>query len=177
MTDAIDTPAPAPADTAPAIAQPHAATALPNVTGIEAQRRLDGLIADRGWGAKYLLGDAQVRKEYAELQATIEAREGDRVAAAVDGTLPPPTGLFDWQPHHVLTQTVGMLRDAGINDATIAETLNERPVSKAEFEATKILKNQKFGDAEWVKRYLAGGYTEKREAWLMSIILSSEIAP
>ncbi len=63
----------------------------------------------------------------------------------------------------------------GVSDGAIGEALRGDPVTRAEMAAVQAFKNMRHGDPEWVSRLLKGGYAERREHELMSIVLSSEI--
>jgi hypothetical protein len=70
-------------------------------------------------------------------------------------------------------KTVETLRDAGLTDPQIKQALSGAPVSKAEYEAVRIIKSDRLGNREWTQRYLAGGAQERREMLLINTIISN----
>lgn len=68
-------------------------------------------------------------------------------------------------------------RRLGIPDRAIEDLLTGRQLPKEEYIAVQKLQHMRFGDAEWVKRYLAGGAAERREAVLMAMIVTGFEGP
>jgi hypothetical protein len=69
----------------------------------------------------------------------------------------------------------GMLREIGIRDEVIRQTLTSKEVTQAEYDAVKSLKAERMRDHAWVKEYLAGNGPHKRDMMLMNIVLTSPI--
>jgi hypothetical protein len=146
-------------------------------TAADARARLDVLTKDQAWGKSFLDGNAEARRLFAELSAQVAA--GDDVQQALDGTAPPQqvleTNINGSLSRRVVAEVVADMRANGLSDGVIWEAISGKPVSRAEFEAVKQYQRAKHGDPEWVARFLKGGYAERREHMLMSIVLSSEI--
>jgi hypothetical protein len=147
-------------------------------TAVDARRRLDILISDKSWGERYLNRDPAALREIAALHERIAA--GDPIADVLSGAVPPP-GEFevtteDRLSRRNLAQTIQEYRDLGISDEASNEIIRGLPQSPENIAKTKIMLNQRQGDPEWVKRYLSGGMTERREMTLMCGIIAGEPA-
>lgn len=133
-------------------------------TAAEAKTVLDRLQNDPQWAGRFLGGDEAARREFAELSYL--AMNGVRPAgfnATVSG-MSSPRDILNMAdalaelgfPMKAITEAVG-----GIPD------LNAEHVAKA-----NEMYRQATGDAEWVKRYLAGGYAERQLMSAISVIRS-----
>jgi hypothetical protein len=159
----------------------NAAAAPPDkpTTAIEARAKLDTLTANKSWADKLEKGDVEVQKEFKTLTAlAADLQPGDQLDR-VAGTAERPMieTITDGQlSTGKLMSAVDGLREVGINDEAIKEAINGGRNSAVIHRATQELKAKLFGDQAWVKRYLEGGQAERRQATLISIILSGEVA-
>jgi hypothetical protein len=144
--------------------------AAPPANATEASARLTALSGDKAWSGKLLSGDLTATKEFNDL-TTMVAEGGDGVAVAMSGVLPPAAN-GEMREMAGLTE---FLRDIGIRDEVIRETLSGGTVSQAEFEATKRWHDQHMRDQEFTKKWLAGDPEAAKQMTLAHIILSSEI--
>jgi hypothetical protein len=143
----------------------------PPVNAAEASARLDVLAADKAWGKRLAAGDAVATKEFNSL-TTMVADDGDKVAVAMSGQLPPGAN----GEIRELAGTASMLREVGIKDEIIKDVLaGTHTVTKAEYDATVRWKADHMSDPVWVKSYLGGSAEARRQAVLADIILSSNI--
>jgi hypothetical protein len=142
----------------------------PPATATEASARLTALSGDKAWSGKLLSGDLSATKEFNDL-TTMVAEGGDGVAVAMSGVLPPAAN-GEMREMAGLTE---FLRDIGIRDEVIRETLSGGKVTQAEFDATKRWHDQRMRDQEFTKKWLAGSPEEAKQMTLAHIILSSEI--
>ena len=71
--------------------------------------------------------------------------------------------------------TAGWLREIGIRDEVILETLSNREASQTEFDAVKNWRERAMRDHECVKRDLNGDMEARQKMTLSAIVLSSEI--
>jgi hypothetical protein len=186
----IDTPAPlpieamTPAQATAALAALHAALHPPPpvvapADAQDARARLDVLSRDASFANALFSGSIAARQQFDSLIAA--AAGGDDVADAVAGIVEPALPLieataFGSLPRRAIETTIAGLRDAGLNDATIAEAINLPPVSRAEFMAVQGFQAKCHGDAEWRGRLLSGDYEARRQHTLICVVLSSPIA-
>jgi hypothetical protein len=142
----------------------------PPANAAEASARLDALIADKDRGAKLLAGDPAITKEFHDLTKMV-AEGGDHVDRAMAGVLPdvPDSDL------KTMAGTADMLRTLGIEPEAIRQTLENREVTLAEFDATKAWLARSMKDQFWVKSYLENDPAAAKQMMLASIILSSPI--
>ena len=142
----------------------------PPATAAEASARLAKLEVDPQWTAKLKGGDPAIKKQWNDL-TLLAAKGGDDVDRAMSGALPdiPEGGL------KLMADVAAFLRDAGIRDEVIRETLSDDGVTQAEHDATQIWLNSHLGDREWVKRLKSGDIEAKQKFILSQIILSSSI--
>jgi hypothetical protein len=78
-------------------------------------------------------------------------------------------------PARALATTVEQMRASGLNDETIRQAVAGEPVTKQEVEMAKRYQQMKHGDAEWVRKLLAGDFVARREQLLLSIILTNPV--
>jgi hypothetical protein len=150
----------------------------------DAKSKLDRAMADPEFAKKLFARDAATRREFEALtKAAAESDGSDRLAAIVQGhDIPAPAGIetvFNGALSTRDTKTaVQWMKEAGIGDAAIAESIlgvdvkTGKPYDAATIAQAKAMKAQRLSDPEWTKRLFAGGYTEKRELTLLSVILS-----
>jgi hypothetical protein len=146
----------------------------------EASARLQQLVADKDFGARYLAGGVAERKEMDRLHAL--ADQGDKVQDAINNTAAPETFTIETIGPGELNSRdrasmVNALRDAGLGDDAILQAMHgapvDRPVGRAELMAAKALKSALFGNKDWRDRLFAGGWREKNQTLLISTIESN----
>jgi hypothetical protein len=142
----------------------------PPATATEASARLTALSGDKAWSGKLLSGDLAATKEFNDL-TTMVAESGDGVAVAMSGVLPPAAN----GEMREMAGTAEFLRDVGIRDEVVRETLAGAEVTQAEFDATKRWHDQHMRDQEFTKKWLAGDPEAARQMTLAHIILGSNI--
>src|SRR5260221_10690111 len=103
--------------------------AAPPANAAEARSRLDALIADRDRGAKLLAGDAEVNREFRSLSDMAANVDDNTIAAALSGNI----GEFPDSRVKIMSETAGMLREIGIGEKIIEQTLRGHEVSKDEY--------------------------------------------
>jgi hypothetical protein len=158
--------------------------AVPEVptTPAQAKARLDQLSRDESWRQDYLNGNPNARKEFARLTAQAASTDtgSDRLGQVLSGAGAPgraadePTVQGEL-PTHDLVSAVSDLREIGLNDAQIRQAVEGSKVSRAEFQAAQTLHNALYSNPDWVKLLMSGNTDCRREATLLSIILSGEI--
>jgi hypothetical protein len=168
-----------PAPTPTGWAERKVATLTPG----QARIALAELQADEKWTQRFLDGGLKERKQFDELAAKKnEAADGQLVEIAmrhgVEAAPLIPEVTFDGALNTAkLANVIADLRDHGLEDDHISEAFDEeRTIDRATHDAVKRLEQQRLGDAEYVKRYLAGGAAEKREMALIRIALGLKIA-
>jgi hypothetical protein len=144
-------------------------------TGNSAQAALDKFANDPTIAQKIFGCDVATLKQFHDLTAAVAGGTGPDVLK--NAIAPQPVGGFDLTFHGEMpardrAAAIDELRSSGISDYAIAEALIGTEFSVADVARTRALKAQRMGDAEWTKRLMNGGYAERREFTLMSIILS-----
>jgi hypothetical protein len=150
--------------------QQQDAPPAPPANATEASSRLAALSADKAWSGKLLSGDTSATKEFNSL-TTMVAEGGDGVAVAMSGVLPPAAN-GEMREMAGLTE---FLRDTGITDDVIRQTLSGHEVTQAEFDATKRWHDQHMRDKEFTKKWLAGDPEAAKQMTLAHIILGSSV--
>src|SRR6266403_5626346 len=150
--------------------QPGAAGAPPTAptNALEARGRLNTLIADKDWGAKLLAGDAATNREYRDLSSMAANVDANTIAVALSGEIGefPDSGLKQ------MAATAGMLREIGIGEEIIEQTLRGHEVSSDEFKLVEAWKARQMKDPVFVKSYLSGDAEARQKMTLAAIILS-----
>jgi hypothetical protein len=139
----------------------------------EASARLDVLISDKEWAGKLLAGDGLATKEFHDLSALIAADEKVEAAMSGKGSV-LPGGIPDSQLK-LMTETAGYLREHGVGEGAVRQTLTGEKVSKKEYELVTAWKAQHMRDGDFTKKYLAGDSEATRQMTLANIVLASEI--
>jgi hypothetical protein len=142
----------------------------PPANATEAATRIESFKTDATLRDKLLAGDATATKEWHELHGLIASAD-DRVSSAMAGQL---SEIPD-SDHRLMANTATMLRELGLNEGTVQQTLENRPVTQQEFDTVTALKAQKFRDQEWKKSLLSGDAQTVKELSLINIVLSSPI--
>jgi hypothetical protein len=154
------------------VVQPTAPPAPPANAAAEARTRLDGLIKDREFGAKLLSGDANANREFSELQAKADSIDpADQVAVALSGKI----GEMPDSSVKMMAETAGMLREIGIRESIIEETLRGHMVTQQEYDLTAAWKARQMKDPVFVKAYLSGDAEARQKMTLAAIVLSGGI--
>jgi hypothetical protein len=143
----------------------------PPANAQEARTRLDALIADTGRGAKLLAGDVETNREFSELTALAAGEDASTVAAAMSGNL----GDMPDSSVRLMANTADMLREVGIREEIIEQTLKGHEVSAEEYKLVEAWKARKMKDPVFVKSYLSGEPEARQKMTLASIILSGGI--
>jgi hypothetical protein len=144
----------------------------PPANAAEARTRLDALIVDKDKGAKLLAGDAEVNREYRELRAKADNPDpADTVAAAMTGNL----GAMPDSEVALMANTAGMLREIGVRESIIEETLRGHVVTEQEYKLVEAWKARQLRDPVFVKAFLSGGAEECHKMTLAAIVLSGGI--
>ena len=145
-------------------------------TDNSAQAALDKFANDPTAGKKLFAGDVATTQELHRLTAAVAGSTGPDV---LKHAIAPSTGLgFDLTlpgqiPARDRAAAIDELRSSGIPDGAIAEAFTGKQFTTEEVARARALKAQRMGDAEWTKRLMNGGYAERREFTLMSIILAN----
>jgi hypothetical protein len=144
----------------------------PPANAAEARTRLDALLADRDQGAKLLVGDSEVTRNYRDLRAMADNPDpADVVAAAMSGNV----GELPDSEVALMANTAGLLRDIGVRESIIEETLRGHVVTDQEYKLVEAWKARQMRDPVFVKAFLAGGAEERQKMTLAAIVLSGGI--
>lgn len=150
---------------------------LNGMTSEQATAKIAALTADPEWRGRWLAGGSAEAREMADLVAAKTSTS--LVDSILDGTAlatAPNKGQSGPVPVRDVLAMVEEFRTAGLTDDAIRHTLENRPVSQAEHDETRRLRDRRLADPEWNKRMLAGHPDAVRELHLMSIVLASPIA-
>jgi hypothetical protein len=125
--------------------------------------------ADPAWRARLELGSPEVRAEFDQLVTARAA--ADPVQAAMTGMIPERAS----SDLRMMEHTASFLRDIGIRDEVVKQTLSADEVSRAEYDAVKNWKADALKNEEWTKKLLAGDREAQRQLVLANIVLTSQI--
>ena len=139
----------------------------------EAATRINELTADVAWRDRYLAGGVTEKREITALQEAIHKGDNPDVDKAMAGVL--DDAPFQRSGHMQMIGAAQMLREVGIRDEVIRETLTGKGVTQAEHDAVARLKAERMRDHAWTKEFLAGNGEHKRDMMLMNIVLSSSV--
>lgn len=142
-------------------------------TPAEAATKLETLSKNSEWASKVLAGSGPHVTEFKNLIAKKSA--ADRLGQILDGTFEAPlleTTINGELSSYKVGTMIADLREIGLEDAAIRQTIEAKPVSKTEFDAVKRLHADRLGNAEWTAKLLKGGATERRELTLMQVVLA-----
>jgi hypothetical protein len=146
----------------------HQQQPTPPATATAASARLETLKADAGWRDRVMAGDVAAKKELTEL-TTMIAAGGDAVDQAIAGV----AGTDAEQRQ--MTEAAAWMRQSGISDGVIKQTLSDYEVSSQEYRAVEAWKAQKMRSPEFTKAFLVGEPEAVRQMRLADIVLSSSI--
>ncbi len=147
------------------------APAAPPANAAEARSRLDALIADKNRGAKLLAGDAEVNREFRSLSDMAANVDDNTIAAAMSGEI----GEFPDSGVKQMAATAAMLREIGISEEIIEQTLKGHEVSPEEYKLVEAWKARQMRDPIFVKSYLSGDAEARQKMTLAAIILSGSV--
>src|SRR5258705_13984252 len=82
----------------------------PPANAAEARTRLDGLVADKAFGARLLAGEADANREFRDLSSMAANVDDNTIAPALSGEI----GEFPDSGVKQMAATAGMLREIGI---------------------------------------------------------------
>jgi hypothetical protein len=116
----------------------------------EARARLDTLTADQKWRERLMSGDVAATKEFHELTGMV-AEGGDDVEIAMSGKLPDVPDA----DQKLMAGTASWLRELGLSDGVIRETLEGKGVSQAAFDAVTLWRTQRMRDPAFSQKFLA----------------------
>lgn len=155
---------------------PPPAPPAPNLPSspAEAATRINELKADTAWRDRYLAGGLVEKYEMTALHEMILSKsDNPDVDKAIAGIR--DDSVIQRSEHMEMIGVAGHLRELGIRDEIIRETLTGKEVTQAEYDAVARLKADRMSDHAWTKEFLAGNGQHKRDAMLMDIVLSSPI--
>ena len=138
---------------------------------IEARTRLDERKADPEWGAKIFAGNPDANRELRELTSKAAGSDDSVVAAVMSGDL----SKMPTTETHIMAGAAGMLREVGVSEEVIAQTLKGHQVSEQEYKLVYAWKIRHMKDPEWVKRFLNGDVEAREKMTLADIVLSGGI--
>jgi hypothetical protein len=153
-------------------------------TANDAQTRLERFVDDPGNAAKLFAGDPNITRQFHDLATAAASSDGsDKVGEAIAGKTfgDPAHGELTVDgslTRHDTQSAVNALRDLGVEDGAISEAFTGLPPGGQKYDAATIATVRAFkakceGDPEWVRALFAGGYEQKRQLALWSIVLSN----
>lgn len=141
----------------------------------EASAKLATLTADPEFRTKLLNGDVETRAKFNALTALV-AEGGDVVGAAMNGVVPENEITTDGHASlRNIADATTELRKAGLSDPAIREVMADAKQTRTSVDLAAQRQIERHGDADWVKRLLAGSHAEVREQTLLSVILAAEV--
>jgi hypothetical protein len=149
-------------------------------TAAAAGEKLATLQSDKTWTDKLLAGNAAVKTEWNGLHERVVRGDdqekqaeslSERVIAAMTGNLQSAPD----SDAALMNVTAGLLRELGIRDEVVMQTLSGQEVTQAEFDAVKHWKERAMRDSEFTKQYLNGDPEARQKMTLAAIVLSSNI--
>ena len=143
----------------------------PPANALEARTRLDARIADKDFGAKVFAGDVAANRELKDLTSMAANSDASTIAAAMSGNL----GDMPDSSVKLMSETAGMLREIGIREEIIEQTLKGHEVSAEEYKLVEAWKARQMKDPIFVKAYLSGDPEAGQKMTLAAIILSGGI--
>ena len=157
---------------APAATPPVVPAGPPPTNAAEARTVLDGKMADKLWGARLLSGDVAAKTEWRELQDLINRPDSsDAVAAAMSSA--DPRGIIQDSGAVELRGMAGHLREMGLSEVQVRETLEGKEPTADEVDLAKRWKAQTFKSKEFAARLFAGEPDARQSLLAANIILSS----
>lgn len=143
----------------------------PPTTPAEAATRLDQSKSDPSWTESFLGGHPERVKEFHDWHEL--AAKGDSVDLAMAGMYMEGGNTAD---HLTQMGTAAVFRELGIRDEITRDVLADKhTVTQAEYNATKVWKEDRFNDKEFVAKLMSGDREAKRKVMLANIILSGGV--
>jgi hypothetical protein len=142
----------------------------PPTTPDGAQARLGALTADKAWGAKLVAGDSAARIEFDSLSRLLSGADTAPTAEQLAAR-----SAHEQDNRNVRSFIAGVKDSVDVSDGVLAQVIGGEKVSKAEHDAAKQWLSRHSSDQAWVKRLLSGDSEARKEHFLCSVILSSEI--
>jgi hypothetical protein len=131
------------------------------------------------WNAKLVstFDGADVKREFKALMEASSkdtAKGGDQLDKIIAGTAkvePFETTTGNQISTYNAMQTAALLREVGLTDSQIKQSLAGKPVPKAEYDAIKTMRSDRLGNKEWTAKYLSGDAQARREMALMNTVV------
>jgi hypothetical protein len=144
--------------------------ATPPTTPEGANVRLAELSSDKSWGDRLVAGDTAVRAEFDGLTRLISGTDTSVTAEQL-------AARSEREANDRNTQDFirGVREQVDVRDEVLQQVIRGEKVSQAEFDAAKQWQSRHFQDQAWVRKFLAGDLEAKKEHFLASVILASEI--
>jgi hypothetical protein len=140
-------------------------------TPAEAATRLDQAKADPKWTETFLAGHPERVREFHEWHAL--AAKGESVDRAMAGMYMEGGNTTD---HITQMGTAAVFRELGIRDEITRDVLvDKHTVTQAEYNATKVWKEDRMNDKEWVAKLMGGDREAKRKLVLANLILTGHV--
>jgi hypothetical protein len=143
----------------------------PPANAMEARTQLDARLADKDWGARLTAGDANANREFRDLQSMAATSDDSTIAVAMSGNI----GEMPDSSLKLMSETAGMLRNIGVREEIIEQTLRGHEVSPDEYKLVEAWKVRQMKDPVFVKAYLGGDPEAQRLMTLASVILSGDV--
>ncbi|MET4319306.1 hypothetical protein [Bradyrhizobium sp. RT5a] len=154
------------------ITQPAPSAPGPTPTPDEAAAKLSELRGNQDWTTKFLAGNGPELAEFRKL-SELAVNGSDKITKAMAGVL--DAAPVQESGHMQMIGVAQHLREIGIRDDVIRQTLTGQEVTQAEHDAVARLKADRMRDHAWTKEFLAGNGEHKRDMMLMNIVLTSSI--
>jgi hypothetical protein len=117
-------------------------------------------------------GDAEVNRSYRALRAMADNPDpADTVAVAMSGNV----GDVPDSQVALMADTAGMLREIGISEPVIEQTLRGHEVSALEMKQVEAWRARAMSDQAFIKSWLSGDMEARRKMALSQIIVSGGV--
>jgi len=145
----------------------------------DATKALAELQARPDFAAKYLskTDGYEEKRAFARLMQLSQhdtAKGGDRLDKIIAGTAETGIGEVTTAGQistHDAMLSAAALREAGLSDPQIKQAMAGKPLSKAEYDMVKTLRDDRMGDKEWAAKLLSGDTKAHRDMLLMNTIV------
>lgn len=144
------------------------------MTPAEAVQRKTEIMATPEWRDKYLSGGITEANELRDLEAVIATGDNPEVDLAMAGNLDGDP--FQMSDRRKMVGTAQMLRDAGIEDGAIRNTLLGKSVSQDEFKAAQTQKAALMRNNDFTTKFIGGDGEAKKQMLELDMVLSSPVA-
>jgi hypothetical protein len=129
----------------------------------DAMAQINALKGDAAFQERLLRGDMAALADVQRLQKIINS--------------PTSTVVGGVNPQEVQQRLDAWSNYADLSPEVLEQVRSQGAVTPAEYKMAQQTRARLMSDREWAKRYLDGGRKERQELSLVSIILSSPIAP